>query len=237
MVKIWQLTEPEDSPFAEAGRRGTWGEVEGKPAVCPECTGTNDIRIQPLLIEWEPGSSVVGDFSWPGLSDDVAVTEQVANALEAQFRGFERGPVEMVQDPRLKRPSRITKRTKPRVWLPYDGPPLCDLWVTKWVGMDRERSSARLKRKCRTCGEEYFDLEGVEKREGYWDQRRLKHFRILVPRQAGKGLYIRKRELSGADIFRVIEFPSPVFCTDRVKHFIQDHEFTNITFLEMGEVF
>jgi hypothetical protein len=41
---------------------------------------------------------------------------------------------------------------------------------------------------------------------------------------------------SDEGIFRVAEFPGWILCTDEVKQLIESHGFTNVSFLEMGEV-
>lgn len=233
-MTIWQFWEPRGSGFAEAVDRGTWISEHGR-GECSECGIPDEVRIPPLILEWEPGSDVVGDFVHVGISD-WAATDGVLTALADRFRGFEPGPLEMVQDSGLRRPKRVTRRTKPRVWLPYEGPPLHDLWVTAWAHIDCEKSSVRLKRQCTTCGYREYKLEGVEERTFKWDAERLEGHHVRIPRVPGKGLYVHRRDLAGADIFRVHEFASAVLCTDSVKAFIEDHGYTNIIFLEMGEL-
>ena len=108
---IWRLEDPRDGRFAEAGWRGAWSEGVS----CPACSGSTQERTQPLIMEWEAGSDRIGDFTCTGVCSGFAVTEQVGTALRRHFEGFELGPVQMTQDGKLKKPKRITKRTKPRV--------------------------------------------------------------------------------------------------------------------------
>ncbi|MCH8806240.1 MAG: hypothetical protein IH986_09155 [Planctomycetes bacterium] len=156
--------------------------------------------------------------------------------LRERFTGFELGPVQMIQNPKLKRSSRVTKRTKPRVWLPYEGPELHELWVTRDVPMDGERTTAHLVKRCASCGCERYELDGAENIEGHWDRERRTYLRMRKPREQGKGVFLRKRDLGDADIFYLREFCGWVFCTDRVKRFIEERGYTNIDFFEMGEV-
>jgi len=65
------------------------------------------------------------------------------------------------------------------------------------------------------------------------------HERLLMelvekrhPRGQGQGLFVRPE----TGIFRIIEIPGPIFCSDDVKHLIEQNEFSNVSFLEMGEV-
>jgi len=229
-MKVWRLSDPVDSRFARASRRGSWSQSSG---LCPECGASSQRRIQPLVLEWEPGSDAIGDFTWPGFGSDIAITEPVANLLEA-FGGFETGPVEMVQDSTLKRPSG-SRSGKPRVWLPYEGPPLRDLWVTQQVHLDLERSSVRLVKECMTCGRKHYDIDGIERYETGWDKERRESVETRIPRQHGLGIYLAADALAGVAIFRLHEFPGWILVTDLVKNFVEKEGFTNVSFLEAGE--
>ena len=234
-MKIWRFKDPSDYTFACAGLRGTWDAVN-RTDPCPECTSSHQTRVKPLVIEWETGSDIVGDFMWPGLGN-IAVREEVIRALMSEFNGVEPGPVEMVQDSKLRKPKRITKRTKPRIWLPYLGPPLCDLWVNYWVHMDYERTTAELIKTCETCGRHIYDIVGLEREDMSWDNNRLALIKTHIPRSSGQGLYVPMKDLSGNDIFKVNEFDAWILCTDRVRNFINENAFTNVTFFEVGELF
>lgn len=185
-------------------------------------------------MEWLPDSDVVGDFVWPG--GDVVVTQGVRDVLQYQFRGFEFESVMMSQDPTLRPPRHASKRTNPRVWLPYHGLPLSELWVTAWLHADLERSTIRLVSACSTCGNKAYGIAGVEERKHHWDPNRRQLIAVHAPRQEGKGLYIVRRDLKGADIFRVFELPAWVICTDRVRAVIEDQGATNVSFLEVGDI-
>ena len=111
---IWRLKDPFNFRYAQAGLRGTWHPSDKSDEVCPECTSSCQKRIRPLVIEWKPNSNIIGDFIWPGL-DSVAITENTLLGIQEHFRGFEPGPIEMVQDAKLKKPSKITKHYEPQV--------------------------------------------------------------------------------------------------------------------------
>jgi hypothetical protein len=72
--------------------------------------------------------------------------------FEASFSGFERGPIDMVEDPDY-----AGRRQVP---LPYDGPALFELWTTAWASADVDRSAIRLDRRCGTCGMEFWERDG-----------------------------------------------------------------------------
>ncbi len=226
-MKIWRFTSPDDDSYAAAGRRGAWADATR--GVCLECSSSRQARTKPLILVWEPGSVLVGDFVWPGFDSEVAAAEHVFSALEASFAGFERGPIEMVDEPELDRDG------PPRVRLPYDGPALFELWTTAWASADVERSTMRMERRCGTCGTEFWEIAGVERWESTFDREKRQLVRMRVGRDPRSGISIPRAELGGADVFRVAQFPGWVLCTDPVRDLIRDREFTNVDFLEMGE--
>lgn len=228
---MWRLSDPGDGRFAAAGRRGAWkkGTEGASDAVCASCASARQVRAQPLLMVWEPGSCEVGDFTWPGFDSEVVVTPVVLEVLD-QFDGFEPGPVEIVEDS-------VGPRRGKRVRLPHDGPSLRELWVTAWVGMDRQRSTAELEYSCAECGAERWELYGVERWDSHWDQDLKQLVRSKTSRLPDAGIYVQSTVLGDASIFRVEEFPGWVFCTDRVRDVIEKRGFSNVSFLEMGEIF
>lgn len=92
-------------------------------------------RVPPLRLEWHGEPNASGDFVWPGWGEDVAVAPRILDVLRP-FRGFEAGPVEVVNGPALD---------------------LIELWVLAEVPIDRERSAARCDRRCGTCGAEFWE--------------------------------------------------------------------------------
>lgn len=181
------------------------------------------------MVAWEPGADEVGDFTWPGFGSEVVATSDVIEILN-QFAGFEPAPVEFVED------VGAPKRAK-RVRLPYDGPRLHELWVTAWVGMDRERSSAELEHACAECGAERWNLYGVERWDSHYDQDLKRQGSIKTDRFPDAGIYVSEADLCGASIFRVKEFPGWVFCTDHVRGVVVEKAFSNVSFLDVGDTF
>jgi len=231
-MKIFEILDPFDYTFAQAGLRGTWEEGSG---LCPECKSSPSTkRTQPLVIYWKPGSDILGDFTWIGTY--MVMTEAVMNALLSRFSGFEAGPVEMIQDPKLRPPKRITKRTKPRIWLPYAGPTLYEVWKTSWVSADLARSTIDLVNDCTTCGTKDYRVEGLEKYVPARDLRTGELSPRRIPRVPGAGIFLRSRDLGGASIFGVSQLRGPTLCTEQVKAFIEEQQYTNVTFVEVGDV-
>jgi hypothetical protein len=210
-MRLYHFADPHIYWFAEAGRRGTWSP---SPGLCPECQRDRSVRVPPLIIEWEPGSAQVGDFTWPGFNDELVVTQRVRDALEDRFCCMGFLSIVMQQHPRLRRPTRVTKRTKPRVWLPYEGPPLWQLRATTWCSLDHEASGVRLDKVCATCGKSIY----------------------LAPPFEQRHLVVLPSTWYGEDIFNIREYAGWTFCTERVKEFIEAQGFTNAGFALDGEI-
>jgi hypothetical protein len=226
-MRIWRLADPADDSYATAGRRGSWTEPTGV-GPCPECSASRQQRAQPLVMVWEPGSDVIGDFVWPGFGSEVVVTDPVLVRL-SRFTGFEPGPLEFVDEPDLgSGPGR-------RVGLPYAGPELHELWTTTWIDADLERSTMEQEGSCSACGFESWHVDGVEHWDTAWDTHEQELERTRVARAAGRGVYVRGADLGGADIFRVRQLPGWVLCTDMVRDLVRERRFSNVDFLEMGD--
>ena len=113
--------------------------------------------MPPLLIEWDPDSDIIGDFSWSGFGFELVARLNVAQALVQEFTGFRIESVQMVE------PSvGLRRRKKKMVSLPYEGPELCELWIDRWFRLDEKASSLNLERVCGTCGFRFY----TPKREG-----------------------------------------------------------------------
>lgn len=227
-MRVFRLADPKDYRFARASRIGTWAPLDA--CECPQCGNSRQRRVPPLVIEWEPGSDVVGDFTWPGFDDEVVISGSVVNCLST-FRGFEAKPMEMHQNPELS-----SREGAPRVWLPYEGEALSDLWVTAWASLDLERTTATCSEKCNDCGYEVWDLQGHERREFVFDVNKMSLVERHSDRLPGAGLFALRASLHGADIFRIREFPAWIFITERVKILIDQQSFSNVAFLEMGKL-
>jgi hypothetical protein len=234
-VKIWRLTNPHDNAYAQCILRGAWALQHEGGSICPQCGTSAYRRAPPLILEWEQGSSVIGDFNWPDAGQSLAITRHAIDLLSGHFSGFSAGPVQMIEEPKL--PTHMAKPAELPVRLPYHGPELCELWVDAMVRVDHQRSSIKQKLHCKTCGSTSYSVEGIETTKSRWNRMTMKLEPVKYPREPGKGLYIRQTELLERDIFRTQEFPSWILCTDNVKEFVVAQRFSNVSFLEYGETF
>lgn len=232
-MKIWRLENPIDPKFARAGWRGAWSQG----ALCGSCTGSSEERVKPLIVAWQQGSDLIGDFTCTAAGcDGFMMTDRVFRDLTSNFRGFEGGPVEMVRDDESDDATPGEEPSGPCVELPYRGPRLFELWVTAYVHMDAVRSTAKLTKKCDLCGFRRYEVTGIESKTSKWNPVKRDLDDLWVAREPGKGIFVRSEELGDVDFFRVNEFDGWVMCTNRAKEFIEHRGFQNIDFLEMGDV-
>jgi hypothetical protein len=225
-MRIWSVGNPYDYQYAQAAELIPY---EGD-TYCPVCGAWLALREAPLQMYWDPGSDLVGDFVWPPSVRGAVVVDRMLPVM-AQFADFRPRRVDVVENP----DRRIPKQA-PRVNLPYAGPPLFEISVDFLVSLDRDRSTARLEQTCGTCSIYQWKLSGVSRQEVVWDKAALKGKRVLVPREPGRGIYVREADLGGFGIFGIREFRgASMMCTDRVREYILAQSYTNVEFLEMGE--
>lgn len=229
---LWKIEEPRDSVLAECGLRSP-PILMCQP--CSVCAYGNIYEDPlPLVLEWLPGSAVIGDFSWPG-GGRVAVKKNVFDVIKNQCGDDVRGgAIGMVQDPRLERPKR-PNRAKPRIWLPYDGPELIELISTYTVPL-HDMTTQEVISRCTACGRERCQITGFQLKEHRWDSAKMVAVEYDRPRLEKQGVFLRRSDVTGHFVFRATGCPNWILCTDEFKHFIEEHGFTNIDFLEWGEI-
>ena len=99
-----------------------------------------------------------------------------------------------------------------------------------------ERSSISIRKSCSTCGRVDYEVTGIAHRDSSINLKTGDYRQFLIPRKHNRGVYVHGNDLRGADFFEVVEFPGRVLCTDRAKRFIEEQRFTNVAFLEVGDV-
>lgn len=58
----------------------------------------------------------------------------------------------------------------------------------------------------------------------------------IIPREEGKGLFFSPEAVGDFDFFTIKEMNLLLLCTERVKLFCEKQNFSNVLFLEMGEI-
>jgi hypothetical protein len=217
-MRIWRFADPDDHRFAVSSRIGTWEERNG---VC--------IRVPPLVIEWERGPTLIGDFVWPYVSE-LVVQEHVFRTIEREFGGIKAEGVEIV--PLKRKPKKAPEDGNLHTW--SDRLDLVGIQIMTHVNADPDRSTRQLI--VREDGQTEYEFEGIEHVE--WNRVRgdLLPERKRVPRMPGTGIFVKSCALAGQSLFKVRQCPAWNFCTDRVRDFILGKRFTNVDFYEMGEL-
>jgi hypothetical protein len=210
MTNIYLLSRKDyDLVYATASVVGTF--IERLP--CPECHAGRRERTKPLVIEWQPGSDNLADFTWPCGLEEVVVTERVKQLLAAaKSTGLDIGPVEMVQDKRVKKPLRQISRARKRIWLPYDGTPLWSLDVNSWCSLDLVLSKRSVVFECKVCHRQEFSIT------------------------PNAPLAVNGKTWDGSDFFRIRELGRIIFISERLKAEIEAAQFTNLLIEERGRV-
>ena len=207
---FYRFSNPHDEEYAQACRLGTWEPDDGQ-TLCPECGIPQVTRVRPLIIEWEPGSDLVGDFTFPGLLDDIIVSDRVRSRLHGIVKGAEFSSVIVREEKKSKRG--ISKSKEIALTTNSSTEPLWDMFVTGWCHLNVKASHLVLEKECKTC-----------------------HFRFFRPPKAPQKLVLDGAEWHGENVFKCFEFPAWVFCLEDIRSVILEEEFTNVTFKRIGEL-
>jgi hypothetical protein len=90
----------------------------------------------------------------------------------------------------------------------------------------RPKSTVKIELECRACGRiKYKSFEGIAEKD----------MDATIPRTPGKGLFFAQKDLQGADFFRP-KYTGLILCTDLAKKFIEERQYNNVEFLEVGEI-
>lgn len=217
---IWKIQVPVGAGFAELNRH--YKEPSGKK--CPKCGSIIEDKRETLTVEWEDGSDQIGDFVHAGA--EIILQDRVAKQLRRIATGFTAAAIAFYDHPNLRKPATVPDDdTETRIWLPYKGPTLSQLIVDRKVAL-ADRSTVEIDRICESCSTiRYKRILGVEK----------KTRSIAKPRVDGKGLFVHADDLKGDGIFSPIG-TSLTLCTNKVKVFMESEGFSNVEFLEYGDV-
>lgn len=166
-MKIYLLIETDNNSYAGFGHLGTWSKTTEK---CEICQYDNQILIEPLKIEWWPGSDRIGDLSW--CSYTFIVSEEVKTFLMQNKFESEFGKV-VVEKPTEK------KRGQKRVAWPYNGPLLHWTKPLKRINLDINKSGLTIYSKCVVCGRiRYnFQMNNIIINQKDWNGEKM--FRII----------------------------------------------------------
>lgn len=198
-----RLVRMKSVAFAHFSALGTWAD-ERVP--CKICGWHWQTIVPPLLVQWEPSTDVIGDFSWDGpFGYTFVVKESVAESLRAMHFECDFLPVSFMS-PERKRNARC-------VPYPYTGPKL--LWgeCGTFVDLDQEASHVELTSSCPACGDVRYTFRnsGIVIRREKWGGQRM--FRITTNGRS-----------------------AATFVSEEGLQLILDAGFSNVAFSEAGEI-
>lgn len=216
-MKIWNLSDPENHYYAGAETLGAFQQPQPKYG--------RGVRTSPLIIRWDGQAKVAGDFTFPTDKDVMLKRSVGEELLAAGFRDFVLGSVEI-----RNRDQKTLRRNLP-LGLAYE---FAEILIRKLVPLEKTKSTfvTELNR-----GKIYYKMPGLAhtKLEN-WDAKTGHMDIIFVPREKGKGFFVPESLLAGCDIFQVSEFEGRFLCTDRFKEYVVKRGYTNVSFLEVGDV-
>ena len=189
--------------FAFFSALGTW---KAKRAPCEACGWHWEYRASPFQVRWEPGSDVIGDFSWDGpYGYAFVVKEEVGAALQKKGFTLDLLPVEYVK-PKARRGMKC-------VPYPYAGPKLWWAECNAFVNLDLQASGVALESSCAECG-------NVRHTFRYKD--------IVINRREWHGEKMFRIKTNGRS--------RATFVSEEGFQEIQQAGFTNVAFSEAGEI-
>ena len=217
---VWSLGGRDDSGFAEL-------ESVYIPPTTVHCEQCGRKELPLLSLIWEDGSDRVADFTQAG--GRLVVQRHIGETLRERFSGVGTRPVTFVDHPNTRRPAASSRRRKKRVWLPYEGPELCELVATRFALLATS-STVELHGVCSLCGyARWGEIWGVEEVRG------PRGTTLATRRAPGGGVVVLDAAIPDPGLFGLAGL-SQLFCTDEVRRFVEMSNFNNVEFLEYGEV-
>jgi hypothetical protein len=163
-----RLSQLKTASFAHFAAVGTW---VSEREVCDSCDWHWQRIRDPLLVQWEPSTDRIGDFSWDGpfgyvFVVKVSVAEKLAElGIECTFL-----PVNVVRP----------KRKRNTVGFPYVGPRLVWGNCSATLNLDEDASKVKMESSCADCGDVRYTFRnaGIVIRRREWGGQHM--FRIAT---------------------------------------------------------
>ena len=173
-------------------------------------------RIRVNWNDYLSKGNVIPDFLY---SSYVICKREIAMELKQRFEKLEIGEFEWHKNPK----EIVAKDVRRLRWLPKEEVDLVHIYSKIYIPILPQSTVIMSKG---NDGKDWIkDYIGEETLFG------TKH----TPRELGKGIFIDKRELGDFDFFR-IEKSTFLLCTENVKEYIEKRGFSNVVFLEVGDV-
>jgi hypothetical protein len=216
-MRVWRLSSEVPDGCARLLRRGTWIKPPEVTGTCEECTRSFEVRVSPLLVEWDPESGdSLADVTDAGFASDFVLSANAVSVLE-EFCCWHAGPVEVVN---------------PSPLLSFGV--LSDLLADLTVSADLDASSIEVERRCGTCGTVYWRLRGAS--AAAWKSSDTGPPGRGEDARSDVGIVVRKSAVGTADIFKVEQVPAWTLVSDTVRNAMTETGLTGARFFEVGSL-
>ena len=168
--------------------------------------------------DWLVKGNIIPDFIFSVYS--ISKTKIIED-LQNRFNGLEKIKLLWEKNPKEE----VAKNIHRLKWLPKEKVDLSAMINTAQIPF---LSQSTVVYSMDSGGKKYIDkVIGIENYYGG----------NLLPRESGKGFFFDKKAISDYDFFTPIDIPNTrIYCTEKVKLYIQDKEYTNVYFIEVGDI-
>lgn len=173
--------------------------------------------IKVMWDDWLAKGNIVPDFVY---STYIICKKEIAMDLENKFKGLNIASLKWEKNPKEVCAKDINRLK----WLPKEKIEMVSLFTTIDIPI-LQQSTVRYGISGLTGKDCIKEVIGSAKVHG----------NNIVPREKGKGLFFSQKDIGDYDFFK----PMNAFfllCTEKVKEFIEDKQYSNIIFLEIGEI-
>ena len=177
-----------------------------------------------FIFEWSVGNDIVGDCVCPWGHTEIIIRKALGLEIAREFAGIKTIPAEALGVPRKK-----GERKKLSAPIEFIG-----LWPTHWASYDEKLST--VERREGVAGIMLKTIVGAQIMEPDRKVYPAIHRLVEKPRIPGKGLFVHAADIEGFDVFRLMQFPGRLVCTDKFRDFFVSKNVNNVIFLEIGDV-
>lgn len=173
--------------------------------------------IKVMWDDWIAKGNTIPDFVYSAYT---ICRKEIANDLQKHFKGLKL--VELIFE---KNPKELISQNRNRLkWLPKENIELIGIDTNIEVPV-LPQSTLQFGISGQT-GKEYIkEIIGAEALKG----------NRIIPRELGKGVFFNIEDVGSYNFFKPITFPF-LLCTEEVKSYIQKKKYSNIIFLEVGNI-
>jgi hypothetical protein len=172
--------------------------------------------IEIMWEDWGVAGNKINDFIF--CVGFIYCKEDVAKELCEKFNTLKTFNIKWTNNPK----ELAAKNKKKLKWLPKEKPNLKILYT------DTEKNILEKSTVTYTIRD---GIKYIHKMEGVSEIRGDR----IIPREKGKGIYFDKNEINGINIFKP-KNSGFVFCDEIFKKHCKEKEYTNVQFLEYGEI-